>query len=60
MNTANNIDQMNNILREMYSKHSFIDVERRIKYQFKDKAYLIAAFTHSSYCKNHSKINYKR
>ncbi len=60
MNTINNIDKRNIEIQRLYDEYSFTEIENKIDYNFKDKAYLIAAFTHSSYSNKDFKINYKR
>lgn len=40
--------------------HGFYEVEHKINYVFKNKAYLISAFTHPSYCNNRLTQCYER
>ncbi len=47
-------------VEKIYNERSFMEIETMIKYNFKDKAYLIAAFTHPSYFDNAVTINYER
>ena len=39
-------------IEQFFVDRNFADVERKIKYTFKNKGYLIAAFTHPSYSNN--------
>src|SRR6185503_7148625 len=45
-------DTMNDVnigIEQLYSDHAFVEIEKVINYEFKNKAYLIVAFTHPSY-----------
>ncbi len=60
INHANDISDIGNLVQKNYNDHSFIEIETKIKYDFRDKAYLIAAFTHSSCFDAAITITYKR
>jgi hypothetical protein len=47
-------------VERIYNEGSFMEIETKINYIFKDKAYLIAAFTHPSCSDNAVTINYRR
>jgi dsRNA-specific ribonuclease len=56
-------DTMDNVksgIEKYYIDQAFADVEQEIKYVFKDKAYLISAFSHASYCNNNFTQCYER
>jgi endoribonuclease Dicer len=46
------MNEVNERTDQFFSDWTFIDVEKSIGYTFKNKAYLIAAFTHPSYSNN--------
>jgi endoribonuclease Dicer len=48
------------ILQEFFSNKAFDQIEKKINYVFKNKAYLIAAFTHASYVNNRLTQCYER
>jgi hypothetical protein len=47
-------------IQEYFSDRAFAEIEEKINYVFKNKAYLIAAFTHPSYYNNHLTQCYER
>lgn len=47
-------------VNEFFDRRAFSDIERILKYTFKNKAFLIAAFTHPSYIDNFLTICYER
>ncbi len=54
-------DTMNEVkVEELFSNRAFAEIEKKIKYNFKNKAYLIAAFTHGSRSKTTGTIKNKR
>jgi len=57
---GNDINEIANLIWKIYNERSFIEIETKIKYEFKDKAYLIAAFTHPSRSNTTGTIDYKR
>jgi endoribonuclease Dicer len=46
------MDVVNDQINQFISERAFTDVENSIRYTFKNKAYLLAAFTHPSYSSN--------
>ncbi len=48
------MNEVNDRTEQFFSEQAFIDIEKAIGYTFKNKAYLIAAFTHPSYSNNNS------
>jgi len=60
INHANDINDIENLVQKNYNDRSFIEIETKIKYDFRDKAYLIAAFTHPSCSDIAITITYKR
>ncbi|CAF4697295.1 unnamed protein product [Rotaria sp. Silwood1] len=56
-------DTMNDVIskiEEFFNNFTFADIENKIHYVFKNKAYLIAAFTHPSYYNNRLTQCYER
>jgi hypothetical protein len=53
-------DQIDRIIERFYNEQSFFDIEKLINYNFKNKAYLIAAFTHPSSFANRLTNCYER
>lgn len=53
-------DERNRIIENFYHEQAFAIVEETIKYQFNDKAYLIASFTHPSSFTNRLTNCYER
>ncbi|CAF3584226.1 unnamed protein product [Rotaria socialis] len=47
-------------IEEFFNDFAFDEIEKKINYVFKNKAYLIAAFTHPSYCNNRLTQCYER
>ncbi|CAG2100109.1 unnamed protein product [Medioppia subpectinata] len=47
-------------LNELYLGHKLDEFERKIGYEFRDKAYLVQAFTHNSYYENQVTDCYQR
>ncbi len=60
INHANDINDIENLIQKNYNDRLFIEIETKIKYDFRDKAYLIAAFTHPSCSHIAITITYKR
>jgi dsRNA-specific ribonuclease len=54
------MDEVNIKIQEYFSDRGFAEIEKEINYDFKNKAYLIAAFTHPSYCNNRLTQCYER
>ncbi|CAF2139709.1 unnamed protein product [Rotaria magnacalcarata] len=57
--TNNNI-QINEIMKKFFADRVFAEIETKIQYVFKNKAYLIAAFTHPSNYANRITDCYER
>ncbi|CAF4727683.1 unnamed protein product [Rotaria sp. Silwood2] len=57
---ANNEVQNNEIINKFFLDRAFNEVETKIQYVFQTKAYLIAAFTHSSSFANLVTDSYER
>lgn len=57
---SDTMDEVNTLIQQLFSELAFAEVETTIKYNFKNKAYLIAAFTHASYCNNRLTQCYER
>ncbi|CAF1273759.1 unnamed protein product [Rotaria sordida] len=57
---SDTIDNVNSKIQEFFSNFAFDDIEKKINYVFKNKAYLIAAFTHPSYYNNRLTQCYER
>ena len=53
-------EAINYVLQKFYQEQAFTFIEETIKYEFKDKAYLIAAFTHPSSFANRLTNCYER
>ena len=53
-------EQIDFILKNFYQEQNFAEIEQTIKYQFNNKAYLIAAFTHPSSFANRLTNCYER
>ncbi|CAF1182266.1 unnamed protein product [Adineta steineri] len=47
-------------IQNFFTDHAFEEIENKIKYAFKNKGYLIAAFTHPSYVNNRLTQCYER
>jgi hypothetical protein len=60
INKTNSINESIASVERIYNEGSFMEIETKINYNFKDKAYLIAAFTHPSRSDNAVTINYRR
>lgn len=45
-------EQESALISQFYSEKGFVRIEQEINYVFKNKAYLISAFTHPSYVNN--------
>jgi len=60
ISTKNDVNDINNMINEFYDEHLFIEIEETINYDFRNKAYLIAAFTHPSYSAKPLTTNYTR
>ncbi|CAF4292177.1 unnamed protein product, partial [Adineta steineri] len=50
----------NDLVRQFYDEKLFNEIEKEIRYDFTNKAYLITAFTHSTYGKKAVTKDYKR
>ncbi|CAF1327083.1 unnamed protein product [Didymodactylos carnosus] len=53
-------DQCTSLINDFYHQNKFENVEQRLKYTFKNKAYLIAALTHPSNFANRLTVCYER
>jgi hypothetical protein len=53
-------DQINQIINTFFVDRAFGEIEATIKYEFQNKAYLIAAFTHPSNFANRMTDCYER
>ncbi|CAF4312506.1 unnamed protein product [Rotaria sp. Silwood2] len=51
-NLSDTTDDVISKIQEFFNNFTFDDIEKKINYVFKNKAYLIAAFTHPSYYNN--------
>jgi hypothetical protein len=49
INEADDFNRIENSIKKIYNEHSLVEIEKKINYDFNDKAYLVVAFTHSSY-----------
>jgi dsRNA-specific ribonuclease len=54
------VGEIDPILNKFYNDQAFYDIERKINYNFRNKAYLIAAFTHPSSFANRLTNCYER
>ena len=54
------MDGVSTRISELYFGQAFDKIEKKINYVFNNKAYLIAAFTHPSYCNNRLTQCYER
>jgi len=54
------MNEIENSIQKIYEERSFTEIETTINYVFKNKAYLIAAFTFPSHLKTAITITYKR
>jgi hypothetical protein len=57
---SHTMDDINIRIEEFFSNQAFAEIEKEINYVFKNKAYLITAFTHPSYYNNHLTQCYER
>ena len=55
-----NNDEISSNIDKFYKEHEFFDIEQNIRYKFKNKGYLIAAFTHPSNFANRLTNCYER
>ena len=53
-------EQLNDEIRRIYHQEDFQEIEMRLKYTFRNKGYLIAAYTHPSKVQNGSIYSYER
>jgi len=54
------MDEVNIKIQELCSARGFAEIEKQINYNFNNKAYLLAAFTHPSYYNNRLTQCYER
>ncbi len=54
------MDEVNINIQELFSSREFAKIEKQVNYNFKNKAYLVAAFTHPSYIHNRLTQCYER
>lgn len=53
-------DTINQAINQFYTDRAFDEIEKKINYVFRNKAYLIAAFTHPSNFSNRITDCYER
>ncbi|CAM4788781.1 unnamed protein product [Rotaria magnacalcarata] len=57
---SDTIDDVIPKIEKLFNDFAFDEIEKKLNYVFKNKAYLIAAFTHPSYCNNRLTQCYER
>ncbi len=57
---SDTMNEVNINIQKLFSDRAFDEIEKEINYNFKNKAYLIAAFTHPSYYNNRFTQCYER